>query len=100
MIQQNDLWPPRHQPVAIVTRHPGIAELIECLADESFGGPFLKLNRGGVWVVWPDQEIPILPLLLHRRGLGAQHRINPPKLPANLPTNFKQKRLLRRRRNR
>src|SRR5207245_10538920 len=98
--EQNHPWPSGYQPVAKVTRHARFAQSIQCLADETFSRSFLEFDRSGVRVVGTDEEISILPLLQHRRRLGAKHGIDSPQLPTYFPANFKQKRLLRRRRNR
>ena len=54
-----------------------------------------NLHRRGVLVVRPDEAIAVPPNPRHLRGLRADHRVNPPELPADLPGNFKKQRLHR-----
>jgi len=88
MVEENDAGPAGDEPVAEVTGHAGIAEAIEGLADEAFGGSFFEFEGGGVGVVGADEEIAVLPFFYHGGGFGAEDGVDAAELPADFPADF------------
>ena len=90
IVQKNDVGAAGNEPASEMAGDARIAQFVQSLANEAFGGAFFEFEGGGGWVVWADEKIPIAPAFEHCRDFGAKNGVDAAELPADLPAAFKE----------